>query len=80
MSEQLAKIALKQAVTVAANLRVAASMLKNVELVDKIDGGDKGKTFIESLQKAILSTLTETPKAKSTLSLGSLNPFKSNVA
>jgi hypothetical protein len=74
MLEQLAK---KQAVKVAAQLRYAASMYRLDDVQAKIEGDDKGKTYIDTLTKAILSTL-EPEKASKTLSLGGL--FRRDVA
>jgi hypothetical protein len=62
MSEQLESISLKQAVKVASNLRLAATLIKRYDLVDRIDGADKGSQFVKDLQAAIYGVLTKNSK------------------
>jgi hypothetical protein len=56
---RLEQIARKQAVSVAANLRQAAYMLKIESLQNVVDGNDKGRSYVHYLTQAILTTLTE---------------------
>lgn len=57
MDQRFEQLVRRQAIKLAANLRMSASMFKLPELQDKIDGDDKGKTYCDALAQAILKTL-----------------------
>lgn len=68
-TEQLEKMCRRQALLVAQGLRSGVSMLKCYDLIEVIEGSDKGRTFIDSLTNHLLKSLQPKQAVSNTLSL-----------
>ena len=66
-TEQLEKMCRRQALIASQAMRAGVGMLKQYELIDVIEGHDKGKTFIDTLTSHMLSMLQ--PAQSKTLTL-----------
>jgi len=66
-TEQLEKMCRRQALIASQAMRAGVGMLKQYELIDVIEGNDKGKTFIDKLTAHMLSMLQ--PVQSKTLTL-----------